>query len=309
MRRGLRTRMTPQACPSCGGHDVRIVGAIPESTTFAGNVVASMPAELAICRRCRVGFRSPQPSHAQLASLYESGSDRAWSESKVRRDWEHAKRFIAAVGADSVLDVGCFDGGFLAGLPTTIDRAGVEIHRAAAQRARARGVRVVASDLHELTGLDELFDCVVAFDVIEHVRDPRGFLAELAGAVRPGGHLIIATGDIESPTRRLMGSRYLYSWYQEHIAFVSPRWTEDEAPALGLSVVEIKRFSHNRRKLTSFLAGFVTNVAYRIAPGTVRRVRERSLSSGTPVERALAAAPPPWTGARDHFIALLRMKI
>jgi SAM-dependent methyltransferase len=299
--------MTSVVCPSCGSPRIRIVGQIPPSTTFAGNVVETMPADLVLCRVCRLGFRHPQPSHEQLVRLYESGSDSAWSETGAeRQDWKIATGLIARIGAASVLDIGCFDGGFLSGLPSGVDKVGVEIHPGAAQRAQERGVRVVAADLYELNELDERFDCVVAFDVIEHVHDPRRFLTELVSAVRPGGHVIIATGNIETPTRRFMGSRYLYSWFQEHIAFVSPRWTRSEASRLGLSVVETIRFSHTSGGLLGYFGGFVKNAAYKAAPGAVQRARVWSLATASPLERALSSAPPAWTAAKDHFVVLLR---
>jgi len=40
---------------------------------------------------------------------------------------------------------------------------------------------------------DELFDFVLATEVIEHVAHPDAFLAQLAGFVRPGGHAVITT--------------------------------------------------------------------------------------------------------------------
>lgn len=308
MRRRLRAAVSASSCPACGSARVRRVGAIPLSDTFAGRRVDPMPADLVRCEDCGLGYRDPQPSQATLARLYQAGSATAWSvEVGSRRDWSLAAAVVARVAPANVLDVGCFDGGFLRMLPPGIERVGIEINPEAADRSREAGVRIAASDLNELAGTAESFDCVVAFDVIEHVHDPAAFLKMLAGVVRPGGHLIFATGNFDAPTWRVMGSRYLYCWFQEHIAFVSPRWTERQAAPLGLSVVELTPFGHLESGPVGFATGLAKNLLYRVAPGIVDASRKRSPADDA--EQVLAGelpAPPAWVSARDHFLAVLR---
>lgn len=278
---------------------------------FAGRNVGRMPAELAVCRSCLLGFRSPQPSKSVLGELYESGSETAWSESAehVRRDWELAADWVKRVGASSVLDIGCFDGSFLEMLPAPLLKAGVEINPAASQRAAERGVKIVATDLYELGAVAEKFDVVSAFDVIEHVHDPGSFLQTLSDAVLPGGYVLFATGNLEAPTWRAMGSRYLYSWYLEHISFVSPTWVKRHAPEIGFEVVAIERFSHTSDVPFGFLKGILKNGGYKVSPRLVDalRVMARRVELG---ERSFApAAPPGWTCARDHILVVLRRKV
>jgi SAM-dependent methyltransferase len=294
-------------CPGCGSGAVRLKGAIPDNQMFAGRAVAPMPAELAVCRSCHLGFRSPQPARAELAALYGAGSESAWSaDEQVRRDWQLAAEWVNRVGASSVLDVGCFDGGFLELLPGTISKAGVEINAAAAQRASERGIEIVAADLHDLATVTEKFDFVSAFDVIEHVHDPSAFLAALSEVVAPGGHVVFSTGNLDAPTWRAMGSRYLYSWFLEHIAFVSPHWVRRQAPRLGFDVVSIDRFSHTSDVRLGFLAGMLKNGAYKMSPRLLDAVRAKTRASQSEGEPVVPAAPPAWTSARDHILVVLR---
>lgn len=293
--------MSASACPGCGSLRLRTIGPIPAAGAFAGRAVKAVTSDLVICRDCHLGFRSPQPSLETLAAWYESGAHEAWTAPAKRRlDWELAERNIARLGVGSVLDVGCFDGAFLARLPQTLDRAGIEINQAAAERAREQGIRIVAADLHELADHQERFDCVVAFDVLEHVHDPQTLLASLAGAARPGGHVIVATGNLDAASWRVMGSRYLYCWFQEHIAFASPRWLANVAPGLGLEVVSVEKYSPRPGPRRGLLVGAAKNVAYRLAPRLVNRSRSGVLPGAEP-------APPAWAAARDHFIAVLRV--
>ena len=299
--------MSAVRCPGCGSEDVRVKGPIPDNRMFAGNDVGLMPAELAVCRACRLGFRSPQPRLDELGALYESGSESAWCADELEReDWDMAAGWVDRLGVTSVLDVGCFDGRFLELLPSTVKKAGVEINPAAAQRAAGRGVEIVARDLNFLSELTEEFDLVSAFDVIEHVHDPSGLLAVLANLVPPGGHVIFATGDMEAPTARVMGSRHLYLWFLEHISFVSPRWVRQAAPRLGFDIVSIEHFSHSSGVRFGFLAGMLKNGAYRLSPRLLDQVRSRV----RPSEEAspVPTSPPAWTSARDHMLVVLRRR-
>ena len=93
-----------------------------------------------------------------------------------------------------VLEVGCGRGSFLA-KAKDIGAAviGVELNHDAAEIAARRGIDVVRCDVSEMSA-DWLhsFDLVVAFQVVEHVRDPLNFCARLFSFVRQGGALHIA---------------------------------------------------------------------------------------------------------------------
>ncbi len=266
-----------------------------------------MPARLAVCRRCHLGFRSPQPSREKLAELYAAGADSAWQiDDQPRPDWQRAAHLVTEIGASTVLDVGCFDGSFFDLVDDHIEPLGIEINPEAARRAQDRGVNIIARDLHQLHALGTTVDCAVAFDVIEHVHDPADLLSALLHVVKPGGHLIFATGNFSAPAQRLMGSKYLYSWYQEHIAFVSPRWTRMQASSLGVEVIELTRFSHHPQGGRGFVAGLVKNAAYRLAPELVNRGRRSQRADDTLLPGTPAFGPPVWTSAKDHFLVLLR---
>lgn len=308
MRRNIRSSMNPVSCPGCGSGAVRLRGAIPDNRMFAGRDVGSMPARLAVCDSCHLGFRTPQPRQSELADMYASGSETAWIESseQVRRDWEMAVDWVKRSDASRVLDVGCFDGGFLELLPASVFKAGVEINGAASKRAGERGVEILASDLHHLAEVAEQFDFVSAFDVVEHVHDPSAFLATLSTVVLPGGFVVISTGNLDALAWRAMGSRYLYSWYQEHLSFVSPQWVRRQAPRLGFDVVAIDRFSHTADARFGFLIGMLKNGAYKMSPQLVDAVRAKTNRSRTEEVPDAPIGPPVWRSARDHIFVVLR---
>jgi 2-polyprenyl-3-methyl-5-hydroxy-6-metoxy-1,4-benzoquinol methylase len=98
---------------------------------------------------------------------------------------------------ERVLDLGCGDGAFAAELlkagcaVTMADVAGEALRRA---RARAPGAEAVALDEGAaLPFAEDAFDVVWAGEVLEHVADVVGLLAEVRRVLRWGGRLLVTT--------------------------------------------------------------------------------------------------------------------
>ena len=103
-----------------------------------------------------------------------------------------ARRSLAAAPRPRILDAGCGGGGVLAELAGLGTAVGLEPSPASRERALGRGVaEVVDGDLARLPFADDEFDLATALDVLEHLDDDRGALAELRRVVRPGGALVV----------------------------------------------------------------------------------------------------------------------
>jgi methionine biosynthesis protein MetW len=106
-------------------------------------------------------------------------------------------------GARRVLDLGCASGALGAELRARqgAEVVGVEVDPAYAEAAAARLDRVVEGDVEELAAAGELeslgrFDCLVAADVLEHLRDPWGALRAVVELLEPGGVAVVSLPNV-----------------------------------------------------------------------------------------------------------------
>jgi SAM-dependent methyltransferase len=298
----------PTACPSCCSNKLIHVGEIPASDIFAGR---RLPAPLRggtlfRCTECHLAFRFPVLPEHHIDALYREGAEATWvCDPATREDWKIARLWIRRLLplSSSILDVGCYDGAFSETLIPSYKTYGVEIHTLARNKAISRGVHVVANRYDELNGISEKFDCIVSFDLIEHVSNPTQFLVTLSKVLRPSGLMILATGNSESRTWRIMGSRYWYCAIAEHLSFISPRWCDLMSQRVGLKVEHQEAFSHAHPGLAEKVGEAVKNLAYRAAPDVIGWLRKKGFGDkDAKLFPVLAIHPPSWMSARDHFI-------
>lgn len=92
-----------------------------------------------------------------------------------------------------LLDAAC-GGGLMAGrIPLGYRHVGVDRTATALAQAAARGVEAVLGDVTALPLPDGCADVVVAGEILEHVYDLPGTVAELARVLRPGGTIVLDT--------------------------------------------------------------------------------------------------------------------
>ena len=215
-------------CPSCKSADPIIVGPIPSVDSFAGRPLSCTVSggNLYRCPRCQLSFRYPRLTRSDLDKLYQDANSDYWQyKDGARRDWILAKNWLQRDIGRKILDVGCWDGEFLSNLPGQWERFGIEINKEAAVRARNVGVHIISDNVYQSEeNLDDFFDVITAFDIIEHLEDPGIFLTQLIKYIRPGGHILIGTGNTDVWQWKIAKGRYWYCWTAEHISFINKAW-------------------------------------------------------------------------------------
>ena len=115
------------------------------------------------------------------------------------------------VGGGLLVDVGCGAGLLAPHLAPGWRHVGADLTASALRQARAHGVEPVRSDAARLPLPDGCADVVVAGEILEHVTDLEGVVAEVARVCRPGGRVVL---DTIADTRR---ARLLYVTIMERL--------------------------------------------------------------------------------------------
>ena len=215
-------------CPLCGSSKFKTIGRIKylEPTYFSSHEVGTeFTSELCKCIECDSAFAQNILPEQLAVSLYSSGiSANRWSQEAFVSQKPQiiidslTKYFIKG---RAVLDVGSNTGELLdfakaKGCVTY----GVEYSQVSREILKEKNHRAFAS----MTEVEQKFDVITAFDLIEHLYDVPSFLLECRQHLKDDGVLIILTGNINSFSAMLSQSRWWYVGYPEHIIFPSKKY-------------------------------------------------------------------------------------
>ena len=214
------------------------------------------PYRLAQCSNCGVYYLFPRPVEATMQEVYgdvsyfEGGSHGYANSSYVAQEIALRATFRrllhnmgkAGLTGGKLLEIGCGYGFLLDEAKPLFDyRAGTELSAQAAEKARESGATVFVGGVDEIAE-DAKFDCVIATQVIEHVYHPVMFLRKIAGHLRSGGHILLATPDIGGVLHKLMGRRWPSFKVPEHVVYYD--WNTLPSVMRAAGVNEIRRFPY-----------------------------------------------------------------
>lgn len=279
---------TVEACPLCGStrlkhkFEVRHVTGDPLNSWALDQGFPVAP--VVACRNCGFLFKCLRPVPGYLEDHYawldESYIERVAEELPgFREDYRVARTALlkAFPKGGSILDVGCATGYFLGSLGSSWERHGLEIFHVAAQRARERGkISVHECDIASAGFASESFNVVCSFDVVEHMAEPMPFFREVRRILKPGGWLLLGTGDSLSFGARLPGNRWAYLCIPEHLSFFNSRSVRKALGKAGFSRVDFTRVHHgerNRSAASGWLRGVGKHWAITLFGEKITRLR------------------------------------
>jgi SAM-dependent methyltransferase len=208
------------------------------------------------CRSCGWVHVFPTPTQDELASLYRSHyygtekplyieryeEDRAWWEMTYADRYDSFESFLPP-DRRRLLDVGSGPGLFLlAGRARGWTTLGVEPAQQPAAHSRGLGLEIVEEFLTEdlATQLGR-FDVVHMSEVLEHIPDPRAFVALAAGMLNPGGLVCIVVPNDYNPLQRVLREQDGYApWWvapPHHLNYFTPASLQSLLERSGLEVL------------------------------------------------------------------------
>jgi len=262
------------ACPACGS-------ARAYAYRFSVN-----GCPIRQCRDCGLGQADPagfDPSRYYTADYFngqhsDGYADYLGAEPVLRKEFARTVSFIRKfVPAGRLLDIGCAYGFFLQEARAHYDVAGIEPAAEAAEHCRRNGLEVVTgvADAPTMARLGQ-FDVITMFDVIEHLPEPDAVLALAVRHLKPGGILVITTGDFASIAARAMGPKWRLMTPPQHLWFFTRDSIRTMGASVGLTMID---FSHPAKVVPLSLIAFQLRRMLGLRPGK----SERASSLGVPV--------------------------
>jgi SAM-dependent methyltransferase len=233
-----------------------------------------------------------------------------WGEETIRPG-EHsiagyrlaeALRFLPERGR--VLEVGCGAGRFLRAVGAArpaLALTGIDVSRSALATlaSLAPGIETRLATSPALPARDAEFDAVLLLDVLEHLDDPAGMLAEIRRVLVPGGVLhahVPCEGDPRSLWRWLPGQRGAGAWKRRfggHVQRFERRALLAQIEAAGFEILRVRGSLH--------VIGNLADVATFAALALAARTRAQRASTG----EILAASRAPGRSVSARFAAAL----
>lgn len=188
-------------CPLCLSNRVELI-----STVLANELIDHWQSRLGIdisaelAEFDQIGLYKCENCDLRFFPSELAGSDRIYAQLErfdwyyMAQKWEYDVAIQDVRHGDRVLEIGSGYGEFLERLTSAkgVDAYGLELSPSAAGEAQRLG-RPVRHDSYERIAEEQAseFDVVCSFQVLEHLRDPRGFMSACSKLLKPGGHLLI----------------------------------------------------------------------------------------------------------------------
>jgi len=200
------------------------------------------------CNYCSTLFVNPRPPFEILNKFYSSSpSTDFWVKeffmpvAEARREnifkprAEYVFKLFGDISGHIIGDIGAGFGMFLEELKRLLpenEYVAIEPSLEMAEICRKKDLKTICSPLEDVTGSDGVFDCLTAFELMEHIYDPKMFLEKVYSLLKPGGYLIFTTLNGKGFDILLLWERSKSVSPPHHLNFFNPK-------SIGLLLEEI----------------------------------------------------------------------
>ena len=235
------------ACPTCGYQAVDYI-------------FIKRGGRYSYCPDCEHIFLGNPLSADRLLSFYAGYPTNTleWHQNEsefYRRIYLKGLTSIQEVSAGPrILDIGCSSGYFLSiAIENGMEAYGVEPNKLEVEYARQNGAVVLASDVSDLDP-GESFDVITLWDVLEHIREPVGYIESLLSIVKPGGCIFVQVPSSGSLAARIMrGACNMFDGV-EHLTLFSKRSLNLAFAKAGFELVRFQTVISEVHAIRNFLS-------------------------------------------------------
>jgi SAM-dependent methyltransferase len=201
------------------------------------------------CENCGLIFFPLRQLQAAPEELYRKEyfqggeySDYGSDKAIFQKNFTARVRELSSRGkGGKLLEIGCAYGFFLQLAGEHFQAKGIDISSDAAKYAKdTLGLNAEAGNFLDLPDEVAAYDVICMWDTIEHLAAPMDYLKKAAIWLKPGGSLILTTGDIHSLLARARGSKWRQIHPPTHLYYFDQKTITRALGTAGLKVVSIK---------------------------------------------------------------------
>lgn len=179
------------------------------------------------CDRCGLLYSSPRPTADELGEFYAGLEDPAYAaerDGRTRTAIMQVRDLLPFVSHGRLLELGSACGFFVeAACGAGFEAVGIEPSQWARSYAKDKmGLSLLEGTIEDYDFPDEHLDAVCMFDLLEHLPNPRGTVAEVARVLRTGGVICLSTPDAGSVLARVLGRNW-WGLKPEHLFYFTRR--------------------------------------------------------------------------------------
>lgn len=208
-RRAARPAATPPEQSEHHGRGTKALGAATRERATAPVAVAAAYDDSYFARIYGGSANGHGPSQTILDRLRDA------------RIADLVQRYAPRGRDRALLDVGCGYGWTLQRVGDSFERYGIDLSPHAVVQAREliQDATLTAADIEEGVPFPHPFEAVIAVNVLEHLRDPRGAIRRIFNYIVPGGIAVVHLPTINNVISRLI---YRTTYQRDHTHVYRP---------------------------------------------------------------------------------------
>jgi SAM-dependent methyltransferase len=164
----------------------------------------------------------------------------------------------------SLLEIGCAYGYFLQLASKNYKTIGIDLNKQITKIAQQNSPKskVLSGDFSKKPLRATQFDVISMFDVIEHLKDPKGYLIKCNKLLKKRGILVIETGDIGGLLPRLQQSKWRLITPPTHLYYFNRQTITDLLSECGFTDIEISTVTFYRTLSQTIYRLFRKNIPF-----------------------------------------------